>query len=92
MSGELQLTGDSAVFFFFFFVGLIFGSVGLLCFVVVVVLCEGGEGGVGPFKILRKHLRKEGKGVSAGRVDVSRDPVACGVCVVGKARACLRQR
>ena len=55
-------------------------------------MCEGGEGGVGPFKILRKHLRKEGKGVSAGRVDVSRDPVACGVCVVGKARACLRQR
>ncbi len=76
----------------FVFFRLIFGSVGLLCFVVVVVLCEGGEGGVGPFKILRKHLRKEGKGVSAGRVDVSRDPVACGVCVVGKARACLRQR
>ena len=58
-----------------------------MCFVVVVVLCEGGEGGVGPFKILRKHLRKEGKGVSAGRVDVSRGPVACGVCVVGMARA-----
>ena len=46
-------------------------------------MCEGGEGGVGPFKILRKHLRKEGKGVSAGRVEVSRDPVACVVCVVG---------
>ena len=48
---------------------------------VVVVLCEGGEGGVGPFKILRKHLRKEGKGASAGRVDVSRDPVSSCVAV-----------
>ena len=28
---------------------------------------EGGEGGGGPFKILRKHLRKEGDGVSGGR-------------------------
>ena len=55
--------------------------------VAVVVLCEGGEGGVGPFKILRKHLRKEGEGVSAGREDVSRAPLACGVCVVGMARA-----
>ena len=54
----------------FFFFRLIFGSVGLLCFVVVVVLCEGGEGGVGPFKIPRKHLRKEGDWVSGGRVDV----------------------
>ena len=67
----------------FFFFRLIFGSVGLLCFVVVVVLCEGGEGGVGPFKILRKHLRKEGKGASAGRVEGGGDPAECVAAVPG---------
>ena len=53
---------------------------------------EGGEGGGATFKILRKHLRKEGDGVSGGRVGVGWNPLACGVCLVGIARACLRQK
>ena len=85
MSGELQLTGDSAVFFCLS-VGFLFFC--LFCFVFVCVgVREGGEGGVGPFKIPRKHLRNEGDWVSGGRVDVGWNPLACGVCLVGIAGA-----